>query len=440
MKNLLLSFFVCCALLAKANIVYDMKEYKPKGRHYTSKINVLYYASYPASISGDKLTLLYFRTSNNTIIFKGLWISKSLESKIPMIVVKYIGKHILDVKLKQTHSLKDCLEVTKKAINKALDQTWLNALKNTSVSFSDRSLYKREYAGFDMNYYEFFPIEKNDLTNPTDLHDTTVLKVYTDSLLINQKVISERSKILSEVKDALLKKPDFDKTVSWQKYRYDNLMDVISKLGTIAYHHNDLKVSDWPLASPKRWGLATSAPNSFHTDSDSTCKYLMVLQMTLKKGEFMPAMAWKQNYGNWKATRCNLFAGDFSQQTLGLSIYPWGTKDWRAHEIHDNLPNIKDFVPITWDKAWEYANLGYPVFITTPKPLDGDAGHIALAYPISSIDEVKITDRPETALEIGMVVQAGSDNGLMLVGSAFKGSDFVKYGTAYIYLGYLKIN
>ncbi|MBX9733499.1 MAG: hypothetical protein K2U26_18360 [Cyclobacteriaceae bacterium] len=420
----------------RAQIAYNVKEYKPKGKHFDTKVNIVYYGIY-STVTTDLLTLLYYTTSNNNIVFKGFWVSKSLEAKLPMVVVRYIGNIIVDTKIKQTHSLKDALEITKQVVDKALDKTWLNKLKDESISFSDRDLYKRDFAGFDMNYYEFFPLEKNGLVNPSEIEDEKILESYSNAALLPHKVILETNKVLSEAKDDLLKKPDFDKTVSWQKPRYDNLKDVIDRLSELTYHHKDLKVSDWPLASPTKWLLSGSSPSGFHSDADSTCKYLMLLQQTLKKEEYMPAMAWKQNYGNWKPTRCNMFAGDFTQQTLGLSTYPWGTKDWNANSIHANLPTLKDFIPVTWDKAWEYTNMGYPVFITTPKPDDGPAGHIAIAYPIDTDNENKIKNKDDV-LDDGMVVQAGNSNGLMPLSEGFPSTLLKSQGKVYIYLGYLK--
>src|SRR5688500_4261959 len=105
------SMLLCIANLQAESIVYDSKEYKPKGKHYTAKKNTLYYGWYSNS-NTDKITCLYYLTEKNVIIFKGLWVSKSLESKLPMVVLKYIGKHIIDVRLKQTHSIQDALNIT----------------------------------------------------------------------------------------------------------------------------------------------------------------------------------------------------------------------------------------------------------------------------------------------------------------------------------------
>jgi hypothetical protein len=419
---------------AKAAIHFDSKEYKPVGKHYTAKYNLLYYSRY-VDLKEDRITLLYFTAPNETIMFKGFWISKPLVAKVPMAVIRYIGKYITNLKLQETRSIEEAIKATEKALDKALDKTWLDNLTNNSESFSLRNLYNRNYSGFPMNYYEFFPLEKTRLANPSsEVHDTTVLRLFRDSVMNVQKVLLEKTKKLFAVKDDLLKKPDFDKTISWQKYRYDNLMDVINQLTNLTYHHDTLKVSEWPLSTTKKWELYSNTPTGFHIDIDSTCKYLMILQPTLAKEQLMPAMAWKQNYGNWKATRCNLFVGDFMQEAFNLTTFPWGTKDWNASSIHSNLPSIKDFVSIDWDVAWTYANLGFPVVISTPKV--GDAGHIAIAFPVDSETQTKIKD-VSSALEYGKIVQAGSTNGLKSLTSGFGGNVIKSSGKVYIYLGYL---
>jgi hypothetical protein len=434
MKAALFCTLVIIAGTLNAAISFEAREHRPTGKHYTAKFNLTYH--FYSSFSSEKVILLYFKAPDGRNVYKGLEVSKSLEVRLPPLVAKYIGLNIADVKMRETRSVEQVREAIRFAVTKALDQTWLDALKNDSESFSDRNLYKREYAGFDMNYYEFFPVEKNDLSNPTEVHDTSVLKIFTDSIFLSQKIVLENNKLISVVKDNLLKKPDFDKTISWQKYRYDNLMDVIEELKSISYHHRNLKISDWPQASSKQWGFAVTTPTGFHNDVDSTCKHILMLQQTLQQESLMPTMAWKQNYGNWKATRCNLFVGDFAKQTLGLPTYPWGTKDWRASDIHLNLPKLKDFVPLAWDKVWAYANLGYPVFITTPKI--GPAGHIAIAFPVDEVTKNDIKD-VANVLAKGKIVQAGGSNGLKSVSDGFglDEAEFKAKATAYLYLGYL---
>jgi hypothetical protein len=420
-----------------AATIFDTYEYVQKGKKHDLTAKLPYYTFYK-DVKNDQLTLVYFKNQNGEPVFRGFWISKPFAKKLPMPVVRYIGEQITSKKLAKTKSLKEAIESTKKAIEIALDPKWLNSLKNDSEAFSAGTLYRREYASFDMNYYEFFMLEKHGLNNPSELNDTIVLKVYGDSILKPHKVILEKNKVLSEVKDNLLKKPDFDKNDKNQIKRYNNLMDVIMQLGSLGYHHNSLKVSDWPLASEKNFELFSTAPIGFHTAADTTCKYLMVQQTSIKKSQLMPTMAWKQNYGNWKPTRCNMFAGDFCQEVLNLATYPWGSKDLNADGIHYNLKTNEDFVPITWDKAWVYANLGYPVFITTPKV--GPAGHIAIVFPVDDNVCNRITD-PATALTLGKVVQAGGTNGLMTVnaGFSFSESEFKNKATVYVYLGYLGI-
>jgi hypothetical protein len=265
--------------------------------------------------------------------------------------------------------------------------------------------------------------------------------LFEDESLITEKFLLEKNNSISKVEDSYLKKPDFDRNVSWQKPRYDNLMDVISEVKSVDYHHKNIKLSDWPQESKKNWGLQKSKPNDFHSRTDSTCKYLMMLQPTLKKREFMPAMAWKQNYGDWKATRCNLFVGDFASKTLNLPTYPWGTSDWNANVIYDQLPTKEDFVKLTWQEAWFYASIGYPVFITTPKPEKGPAAHIGFAYPLSLTLALEITKLTEASAinELvkggkGITVQSGSSIGKMQLKDGFSSIAGAKI---YVYLGHL---
>jgi hypothetical protein len=370
------------------------------------------------------------------IIYKGLEVSTKLQERVPILVVKFIGTQIADVVMKKTHSIAKVKVAVQTAFEKALDNSWLNELKNNAVAFSERKLYDRDYAGFDMNYYELFPIDEAEFVNPTTLHDTTVLEVYTKSNLKTEKFLLKRDASVTTVKDEYLKKPDFDQSISWQKYRYDNLKDVTNRLGEVSYHHKNMSVSSWPLASQKRWSLSKETPNDFHSVLDSACKYILILQPTLKKCTLMPAMAWKQNYGNWKATRCNIFAGDFSQEALNLNTYPWGTKNWNAQSIHENLSSKIEFVAATWDKAWEYVNLGYPVFITIAKLEGGDAGHIAIGFPIDPTIENEIGNLDD-ALENGQIVQAGSSAGMKSLVNGFGSAPLKATGKVYVYLGYL---
>jgi hypothetical protein len=152
-------------------------------------------------------------------------------------------------------------------------------------------------------------------------------------------------------------------------------------------------------------------------------------------------MAWKQNYGDWKATRCNLFVGDFASKTLNLPTYPWGTSDWNANVIYDQLPTKEDFVKLTWQEAWFYASIGYPVFITTPKPEKGPAAHIGFAYPLSLTLALEITKLTEASAinELvkggkGITVQSGSSIGKMQLKDGFSSIAGAKI---YVYLGHL---
>ena len=427
------------ANICHATITYHLQLYEPKIKNYNALRKIQAGCAYYNPVGGgDRISILYMKASDDEYFVVGLLASKSLEMKLPNKVLKFIANRIVNPKLSESNSLDAAKDVLRVAVEKAMDQAWINALRNEGESFSKLPEYNRDNAGFDMNYYEFFPIEKNDITNPTTIDDTDLKKsFFEDSVLSFERTLLAMNGNINKVEDSNLKKPDFDRNITWQKYRYDNLMDVMSKLGSVGYHHNNLKVSDWPLANPKNWDLPTTTPADFHSDVDSVCKYLMILQPTLKKSELMPAMAWKQNYGRWKATRCNLFVGDFAMKALKLSTYPWGTRDWNANILYDALPMDGNFIPLDWNEAWLYATLGYPVFITTPKV--GPAAHIGFAFPVdikTAIDATKLgTDAAAVKMKKeGMVVQAGSSTGKMIFNKGFTADTGTRL---YVYLGHL---
>ena len=165
----------------------------------------------------------------------------------------------------------------------------------------------------------------------------------------------------------------------------------------------------------------------------------MAKQPHLKKGEFMPNMAWRQNYGAWKATRCNMFACDFSISYLPNKAIPWASQWKRAHEIYEILPTREDCIELDWGNAWDYINAGFPVYFVAPKK--SEAGHIAIGYP-----SIKINNKVE-AKDNGYIVQAGSTCGKKLVSQGFNlilpeenggetEDDEIKI---YMYVGHLKM-
>ncbi len=444
MKRLIFSkLFILSFLSTMGAIEYNVREYVPKGKNYNllnNKSIINFY--FKPSKEKECIWLLYAKGSNNNFYLTGIAASANLEQKVPLKVMSFIGRKILYPKVLQAKSIETIKDILKRTIEKALDKNWLNAITNDAQIFVNSEEYNRNYAGFDMNYYEFFPIEKNDLTNPTSIENKVLINsCFKDDKLMSERILLEKSGVVLKFEDSELKKPDFDKNISWQKFRYDNLLNVVNSLKGLEYHDEKLKISDWPQQSVKNWGFVNETPTDFHSSVDSTCKYLMILQPTLKKRELMPTMAWKQNYGNWKATRCNLFVGDFAMQKLKLSTYPWGTTGWNANVIYDQLPKNEDFVLLDWNEAWFYASIGYPVFITTPKPANGPAAHIGFAYPISlDVATQLLKSSKEDAKselvdnKIGMTVQTGAKIGKMPVAEGFGN---LVGARIYVYLGYL---
>ena len=433
---LTMAALLICSTALFAEILYSVQEYALKGRNYSIRTHPVLYL-HMSGFGSKEIIWIYFTKAGGQYKLTMLAASKALEQKLPLVVLKFIGNKITAPKLMESKSELAAKEETRKAIEKALDKTWLNSLTNDSESFANHHEYDRDYAGFDMNYYEFFPIEEKEFSNPTSLEDKLVLKpFFDDKNLATESILLKSIDQMVKVEDAKLKKPDFDKNISWQEYRYNNLMYVIQKLGSVNYHHKDLKVSDWPLASNKNWVLFETAPTGFHSEVDSTCKYMMELQPTLKTNEYMPAMAWRQNYGDWKATRCNIFVYDFAKKGLGLTTGPWIDRNTDANKLYLQLPSNGDFVKISWREAWLYASIGYPVMISTPQI--GPAAHIGFAYPIDlslALETSKLEDGAAlTKMRKSLVVQAGATIGKVI---AEEGFSALADANIYVYLGYL---
>jgi hypothetical protein len=448
-------FFVLSIFTLKAEIQVIMMEYTPKGKNYdlskSSSVSYTYFKQYKVfepvlknpqgSTEVEAIYIFYAKTESKDYYLVSINATNNIEQKIPRLVLKYIGDFIVGPKLQESKSLERAKQAMQSAVNKALDKTWLNSITNESELFSKHPEYNRNYAGYPMNYYEFFPIEENELTNPTTIENKSVLKsFFEDASFIAEEVLMEKGSSISKVEDSNLKKPDFDKNVSWQKFRYANLMDVMNKIKSIDYHHKNLKLSDWPLASEKNWVLFETAPSGFHSAVDSACKYMMMLQPTLKINEYMPAMAWRQNYGDWKATRCNIFVYDFAKKGLGLTTGPWPDRNTDANKLYVQLPTNDDFVKVSLKEAWLYASIGYPVMITTPQI--GPAAHIGFAYPVDLSlaletsglkDEAAALEKMRTA---GWVVQAGNTIGKVILEKGFPVGALAD-ANIYVYLGYL---
>ena len=424
MKNqeyLLTCIAVIVAISANADIVYKAKEYNPNGANYKARINLPYNSIYKASVKDDLLTLIYTKNKNQ-LTFKCFWISKSLEAKLPIVVVEYIGKYITDVKLKETNSAQAALDATKAAVNKALDQNWKNNLVTNAQTMVNNLRYHRGNAVQDnTQYYEFLP---NHLSAP----DST--------------------------------KPDYiENPQTWVSgfrsgdVSRNNLNTLSTYISNYGEHHNTKVVSDWKWLYnevSEKWELNSDTTNSHNKEID-TCKLKLELRL-VNKGEKMPIMCWKQIYGAYwtkPPTYCNIFAqalavrtfnkGSYNPQTDGginTGWYPWG-EHLLANEIYDyTVAHPELFVDLKWKDCWKYINAGYIVYFVWKNPTGG-AGHIATGYPTSSTISINIGEKDYW---VGNIAQAGVDGKTkifqLMVGAPWS-LKHLKDVKTFLYLGYL---
>lgn len=389
--------------------------------------------TFPEEDPPQDIEILFSKAEkSNQWLYEGIKIeNRTLKEKhlLPK-VMTYVEEHIIQEGDDEKQIVKKWLKI----LAQALDQRWLQALQQEGEAFALRKEYDRSYAGFDMNYYEFFPYEKDNILYE-HMEDSLLEATFDDSVMSAQYILMDYEDKPSIIKDNQLHKPDFDHTDKNQVERYNNLMAIVNTLKDYNYFHERDKVSDWPNTSHKKWVLPTAKPAGFEDKTDSIHKLLMVKQPTLKKNSFMPDMAWRQNYGEWKATRCNMFAKDFSKTYLPNKAVPWGNPWLRAHEIYALLPSREDFLELTWKEAWDYVNAGFPVYFVFPKL--NDAGHIAIGYP-----SVKIKSKIDAGNK-GYIVQAGKDSGKVLIKAGFGAfttdknlDDQIRI---YLYLGYLNL-
>lgn len=362
------------------------------------------------------------------ISFKGLDIAENLREKFPPKVIVYLANKLLNESVLNNKSISHAMTKMLLGLEKILESTWKMDLENYSSEYANRNIYKREYAGFDLNYYEFIPHQDSD-------YDT--LEISNKILLTHDYIIKKDD----EKEDYIVLPDDFrnDLHIDWsgsnQVQRYNRLKVIKGILEDFKKYNKKSKVSNWEILGGTGWVLDENGTS--YTIKNDTTDHLFMDLNPLSAGEWMPSMAWTQNYYGsdlnsfWKPTRCNMFVRDFSKEYLELSTAPWGNSYWTADKIHDNLPSKDGFLKLEWKEVWEYTNAGLPVFITSPTA--GVAGHIAIAYPVndySAITNNNVDDK-------GMIVQAGSDNGVKLISNTWSKSSLDTKVTSYLYLGHL---
>lgn len=363
--------------------------------------------------------------------------SYQIPDKVVQLIEDYVIKKGLQENYSGSHIISgDVLNVLKKslsAIGKIGDQNWNQAVQNYGEEFSKRFEYRRDYAGFDMNYYEFFPVDTVELNYKTKEED--VLK----ALFEGENTQGEY--IIFDHTDGLIKidesKYHADFIGSNQADRRNNLIYIQNTLKNYAYIHTDKKVSDWGSAESDTWILHSTKQTGFVDKDLEEHKLIMALEAKIKKNEYMPIMAWRQNYGVWKATRCNIFAADFSSTYLPNKKVPWGSRTAHtADGIYKNVKNFEGVYELSFtNEVVQYAKLGFPVYIVTPTT--GKAGHIAI-YKYNAEIKLEKQDTKEKIYKDGIVVQAGDLLGIQPISEAWKSeSKFMTNAKAFVYLKYL---
>jgi hypothetical protein len=419
MKTSLINILLFSIIVHSVNaaIAFDALEFKPVGQHYAFRGNKIYYAYYK-DITIDKLTLVYYKNGKGVMMFKGLWVSKPLAEKVPMVVIRYIGNYITSKVLIESKSLEEAIRLSRKAVENAMNQKWkINLMANAQVMIANPR-YHRGNSIIDNNaYYEFTP---HHLSSPDSIKP--------DYIQLPKSVLSNFQ--MGELKN--------------------NLDAIISSLNNHREHHNNLIVSNWPWrynSTLKKWELKSDTLNHHQKEVD-TCKLIMELNK-VNKGQPMPNMCWRQiNGASWTGppTYCNFFAQTLAHLTFGKSgydpevssgtstgWYPWGG-EMTANNIHDYMGgHPESFVDLKWQDCWKYINAGYIVYFVWKN--SGGAGHIATGYPtegnLLEINKIKM----------GKIVQAGvkERTGIFQLEDGRPwDNDNLKNVKAYLYLGYLR--
>jgi len=116
--------------------------------------------------------------------------------------------------------------------------------------------------------------------------------------------------------------------------------------------------------------------------------------------------------------------------------------NWYALQTRTSGGGLPDFIELDWSEVSKYTNAGFPVYIVTPQPEGGPAGHIAISYPGTTVDISKNDKEARGKFygSIAEVVQAGPLIGKMLVNQAWgKNSKdiFINKAKVYLFLGHL---
>jgi hypothetical protein len=363
-------------------ITFDRKYFKPNGKNFTGSINHLYY--WPTDKTTDKVTMLYYKTSTGVCIFKGFEISKSLEERLPMLVIKYIGRYITGPKLTTSKSLSAAIDATKKAVDIALDQKYKNLILNEGkILVQDSGYYRGHFHSkwwMPNYYYDYVPAfsddsVKNFLTNSV-----------TDARFPHLKYVSDSLKLLNYHHDT--------KSVAKWGHVFKKVRNSLGR-----------KLSDWAFVKS-----TVSNSSGFHKNNDS-CRFTLI-SVSMTHGKKYPIYASVSIFG-WHATYCNFYASDLRKLVFGQPFY--STKGCKTD--YGALTSDVNFVEIPKSDIHKYSQLGYFVFLI-------DEGHVASIFPDSN-EEIK-------------VIQAGDKTGIFELKAAWPAAQTSNAVRCYLLLGHIK--
>lgn len=366
------------------NYFKSLKELKTLDQYISSSTNgILIEVSFVQNTNKQWEVTPYFYSSSKKILPR---ICDYLETRFTTKCQKGNYKSIFDANVKESLSL------ALQTIDKIFQDKWLENLHANADKYLLMKKYQRDYSGWDgMTFYEFYP-HLNTKDNESVVGKN---KITTSDFIFFQK----KDNTLVTYNDNLLNS-QYNKNDSYQIARYTNLITVKKEFESYSFHSDSLKVSDWPISNSNNYRINPKPDTSlFHKKDKGKCRLIMKEEVLGPAGSWMPVMAWRQNYGVWKATRCNMFAFHLAQACLPNRMTPWKSIDINANVLHATYLNSdKNFIQLfDVNEAWVYAAAGYPVFATSPPPKGGSAGHIGIVWDEKDGKDVQAVQVGNTA-------------------------------------------
>jgi hypothetical protein len=377
----LIAFLLCSGFKVYGVITYKVMEYVPKGRNYSLKTYPPVY-TYVSGYSTSEIVWIFYTKTNSQYYLTALMASKTLEQKLPSLVLNYIGEKIASPKLVESKSPEAVKEAVRLAVEKALDQKYKDLLLKEGTAMVQDSSYYRGYCNTNWwmpdYYYDYEPEFSKDTINTF---------------------------LLNNIEDS----------------RFAHLEYVTKELKKFGYHHDLKTLAKWPDkvmsgSGFKRSGYTFSetpikSDISYHNRADS-CRFALK-KTPISHGKKYPRFA-SVSYFGWYATYCNFFASDLQKKIFTHKL-------WTTNGCSDDMIYLKtnmDFIELPKDQIIKYSNAGYFVFMISKS-------HISTIFP-----------NEEEGIK---VVQAGDKTGILDLTSIWgKGYKEDTEIVGYLYLGYLK--